>query len=39
MVLLTIFRSFEKGGEVYHNPHFAKHCGMENKFNLKSGPG
>ena len=35
MVPLTIFPSFEKGGEVYHNPHFAKHCDMENKFKSK----
>ena len=35
MVPLTIFRSFEKGGEVYHNPQFAKHCDMENKFKSK----
>ena len=35
MVPLTIFRSFEKDGEVSHNPHFPKHCDMENKFKSK----
>jgi hypothetical protein len=37
MVPLTIFRSFEKGGEVYYHPHFAKHCDMKKNLNLKSG--
>jgi hypothetical protein len=35
MVSFTVFRSFGKGGEIYQNSEFAKHCDMDNKFKSK----